>query len=103
MADKPKKNLPDEMVIDGQTWKLMEPGLYMRNHIGEVTASDGTVFNVSGSLNGLSVYLETPWEHPNREGVAPKQIVGNAMYMLSAGTTLQALALALMELPDADS
>lgn len=102
MADTPNKNLPDEIVIDGQTWKLMEPGLYMRNHIGEVTASDGTVFNVSGSLNGLSVYLETPYEHPNREGVLPKQIVGKAMYMLSAGATIQALALAIMECPDAE-
>lgn len=96
------KDLPAEIVIDGQTWKLMEPGLYMRNHIGEVTTPDGTVFEVSSSLNGLSIYLETPYEHPNREGVQPKQIVGKAMYVLSPGATVQDLVRALVELPDAD-
>lgn len=104
------RTLPKELVVEGQTWKLMEPGLYMRNHIGEVTAPDGTVFEVSGSLNGLSVYLETPWEHPSPpqpepselRGATSRPILGKAMYVLSPGVTIAKLAAALMELPDVE-
>lgn len=95
------KDLPEELVVGVQTWKLMDPGLYMRNHIGEITTPDGTVYDISGSLNGLSVYLETPYEHPRKDEVAPKQIIGKAMYMLSPGETLKLLVQALEELPDA--
>lgn len=94
MTDRPKKQLPETFTINDVPWTLMEPGvMVLRNHIGEITAPDGTVFEVSGSINGLAVYLETPFQHP-------KEPRDRAWYMLDASATIRQLASAIMDCPD---
>lgn len=96
-----RKELPEQLDIDGLMWRLMKPGLYMRNHIGEITTPDGVVFEISGSLNGLSLYLETPYDHPNPE--PGNKFKHRAMYVLSGGATLKSLVEVLHALPLVDS
>jgi hypothetical protein len=78
------KQLPKKIEVDGQTWTLMKPGMYLRDHVGEVTAPGGVVFEISSSLNRLSTYIETPYDYPGAEnGMIGDEYVGKAMYQLS--------------------
>lgn len=92
---KQRKNMPETMTVNDQSWKLLPPGMYMTMHIGEITAAGDTKFDVESSLNGLSIYLRTPYAHPRAEHDE------SAIYTLAASDTIQALAGAIMELPDA--
>ena len=55
--------LPETFEVVGQTWRLMDPGMYMRVHVGKITKGDEEL-QISTGMNGLSVILETPWPHP---------------------------------------
>lgn len=92
----PAKPLPEKIVVSGQTWKLMSPGFYMTQHIGEITVPDTTtVFTILGSMNGLAVFLRTPWAHPMDHRIS-------AMYELSTHDTLKELVGALLKSQEGD-
>ena len=74
-------DLPDQIEVEGQTWTLLEPGLYMTIHIGEIGP-----FTIAGAINGMAVYLETKLPHPRD----PKR--SHATYALHAVPSLKALA-----------